>query len=103
MCECFRPFSAGTRRCIGQNMGYRVTRALLAKKAWKLDWELVNGDNFDWERDIRLYATYFRPEFRPATGCRMSLRRPLPRRGRNLSRFGRWMNRGIVVESAGRC
>lgn len=61
--ECFRPFSAGTRSCIGQNMGYRQARALLAKMAWKLDWEVVNADEFEWERDIRLYATWHRPPF----------------------------------------
>ncbi|KAI1738094.1 cytochrome P450 [Xylaria scruposa] len=62
--ECFRPFSAGTRSCIGQNMGYRQARVLLAKMAWKLDWEIVNADEFDWQRDLRLYATYHRPPFR---------------------------------------
>jgi hypothetical protein len=45
-------------------MGYRQARVLLAKMAWKLDWEIVNADEFDWERDIRLYATYTRPIFR---------------------------------------
>ena len=62
--ECFRPFSAGTRSCIGQNMGYRQARVLLARMAWKLDWEIVNADQFDWNRDLRLYATYIRPTFR---------------------------------------
>lgn len=64
MHECFRPFSAGTRSCIGQNMGYRQARVLLAKMAWKLDWEIVNAHEFDWRRDLRLYATYLRPTFR---------------------------------------
>nr|CDP31274.1 Putative cytochrome P450 E-class, group I [Podospora anserina S mat+] len=59
--ECFRPFSAGTRSCIGQNMGYRQARILFAKMAWKLDWEVVNPHEFHWERDLRLYATWVRP------------------------------------------
>ncbi|KLU82006.1 isotrichodermin C-15 hydroxylase [Magnaporthiopsis poae ATCC 64411] len=64
MREHFRPFSVGNRNCIGQNMAYRQARVLMAKMAWKLDWELVNGDEFDWQRDLRLYATYTRPEYR---------------------------------------
>ncbi|KAK1996637.1 cytochrome P450 [Colletotrichum falcatum] len=62
--ECFRPFSAGTRSCIGQNMGYRQARVLLAKMAWKLDWKITNADELDWHRDLRLYASYFRPAYR---------------------------------------
>lgn len=45
-------------------MGYRQVRVLLAKMAWKLDWELVNGDEFDRERDLKLYASYIRPDFK---------------------------------------
>lgn len=59
--EAFRPFSMGPRSCIGQNVGYRQARVLLAKMVWKLDWELVNADSINWERDLRLYAVWMRP------------------------------------------
>ncbi|KAI1746168.1 cytochrome P450 [Xylaria scruposa] len=57
----FKPFSMGPRGCIGQNMGYLQARLVLAKMAWRLDWEHANAGEVDWERDTRLYAIWEKP------------------------------------------
>ncbi|KAI0194231.1 cytochrome P450 [Astrocystis sublimbata] len=57
----FKPFSMGPRGCIGQNMGYLQGRILLAKMAWRLDWEHANAGEVDWERDVKLFAIWEKP------------------------------------------
>lgn len=42
-------------------MGLLQGRLLFAKMAWKLDWEYVNSGEFDWERNIKLYALWEKP------------------------------------------
>ena len=59
--ETFRPFSAGTRSCIGQPIAGRQARLLFAKMVWRTDWELLNGNEIDWEGDLRMYSIWKRP------------------------------------------
>lgn len=39
----FKPFSAGTRDCIGKNLAYAEMRTFIAKVTLRFDWELVPG------------------------------------------------------------
>ncbi|PWY66106.1 cytochrome P450 [Aspergillus heteromorphus CBS 117.55] len=48
-----KPFSLGPRGCLGVNLAYMEMRISLAKLAWKFDWELVNAEQLDWERELR--------------------------------------------------
>ncbi|KAF4124350.1 Cytochrome P450 [Geosmithia morbida] len=57
----FRPFSVGSRNCLGQAMAYVVLRVMFAKLCWKFQWELVNRDEMDWDRDLRLYIVWKKP------------------------------------------
>lgn len=61
--EAFQPFSLGPRACIGINLAYLESRVILAKMAWKYDWELVTKD-VDWYRDSRLYLLWKKPDMR---------------------------------------
>lgn len=58
----FRPFSAGSRNCLGQAMAYLVLRVMFAKLCWKFDWELLNRDEVSWDRDLRLYMVWQKPK-----------------------------------------
>jgi len=60
--KAFFPFSAGPRGCPGHNAAYMQLRLALAKIVWTFDMELTNGDTVDWDRDLRLYAIWSRPE-----------------------------------------
>lgn len=62
--SAFRPFSIGSRNCIGQAMAYVVLRIMVAKLCWKLDWELVNRNDVDWDRDLRVYMVWQKPSVR---------------------------------------
>ncbi|KAI1116690.1 cytochrome P450 [Nemania sp. NC0429] len=56
----FRPFSVGSRNCLGQAMAYVVMRNMFGKLCWRLDWDLVNTD-VEWDRDLRLYMIWHKP------------------------------------------
>lgn len=43
-------------------MAYLVMRVVFAKLCWKFDWEVMNGDTVDWDRDLRLYIVWQKPE-----------------------------------------
>ncbi|KAK3988256.1 cytochrome P450 [Cladorrhinum sp. PSN332] len=58
----FKPFSVGSRNCLGQAMAYLVLRIIIAKLCWKFDWELLNKDELDWDRDLRLYVVWLKPK-----------------------------------------
>ncbi|KAK1701965.1 cytochrome P450 [Colletotrichum lupini] len=58
----FRPFSAGSRNCLGQAMAYLVLRIMFAKLCWKFQWELLNKNEMDWDRDLRLYIVWQKPK-----------------------------------------
>ncbi|KFY06587.1 hypothetical protein V492_07927 [Pseudogymnoascus sp. VKM F-4246] len=49
-----RPFSLGSRSCLGMRLAYLESRILLAKLVYTFDWELGNGADIDWYRDIKL-------------------------------------------------
>ncbi|KAH7329712.1 cytochrome P450, partial [Stachybotrys elegans] len=57
----FRPFSVGSRNCIGQAVAYVVLRIAFAKLCWSYDWEMVNQDTVDWDRDLRVYMVWSKP------------------------------------------
>ncbi|KAJ5889437.1 cytochrome P450 [Penicillium tannophilum] len=57
-----RPFSLGTRSCLGMRLAYLESRILLAKLAYTFDWELTNGEQIDWYRDIRLQGFLTLPD-----------------------------------------
>lgn len=48
----FRPFLLGTRACIGRQMALQTLRLVLANLALRYDFEMVNRDDFVWERDV---------------------------------------------------
>ncbi|EXL65012.1 hypothetical protein FOPG_18745 [Fusarium oxysporum f. sp. conglutinans race 2 54008] len=58
----FQPFSMGTRKCLGFVTADRQARTVLAKLVWKFDWVLTNSDEFDWERDLKVYQVTVRPK-----------------------------------------
>ncbi|KAJ0166068.1 Isotrichodermin C-15 hydroxylase [Colletotrichum tanaceti] len=58
----FRPFSAGSRNCLGQAMAYVVLRIMFAKLVWSFKWDLLNKDEMDWDRDLRLYIVWQKPK-----------------------------------------
>ncbi|TID15340.1 putative secreted glycosidase [Venturia nashicola] len=45
--DVFKPFSAGPRNCVGQNLAYAEMKLILAKIVFNFDLELVGGD-VDW-------------------------------------------------------
>ena len=59
----FQPFSRGPRACLGINLAYLEARIILAKMAWYLRWELVDG-GVDWNRDARLFTLWKNPDLR---------------------------------------
>lgn len=59
--SAFRPFSAGSRNCLGQAMAYIVLRIFFAKLCWSFDWELANRGQVNWDRDLRLYIIWQKP------------------------------------------
>ncbi|KAK4180645.1 cytochrome P450 [Triangularia setosa] len=60
--SAFKPFSAGSRNCLGQAMAYLALRIMIAKLCWKFDWELLNKDEMEWDRDLRLYIVWQKPK-----------------------------------------
>ncbi|KAH6683997.1 cytochrome P450 monooxygenase-like protein [Halenospora varia] len=67
-----RPFSLGSRSCLGMRLAYLEARIILAKLVYKFDWELKNGKDIDWYRDIKLEGFLTLPElwvtFKPVHG-----------------------------------
>lgn len=45
--QASRPFSTGPRNCVGMNLAYMEWRMLLARLAWRFDWELCSPDHGD--------------------------------------------------------
>ncbi|QPG96708.1 hypothetical protein C2857_005056 [Epichloe festucae Fl1] len=62
--SAFRPFSIGSRNCIGQAVAYTVLRVMIARLCWRFDWRLANGDEVDWDRDLRVYMVWQKPPVR---------------------------------------
>lgn len=62
--SAFRPFSVGSRNCLGQMMAYLVLRIIVAKLCWRFDWEMVNRAQVDWDRDLRLFMIWRKPPVR---------------------------------------
>ncbi|RGP81044.1 hypothetical protein FLONG3_833 [Fusarium longipes] len=59
--EASRPFSLGSRGCLGINLAYLETRVTMASLVYVYDWELVNTD-LDWNSEVRFYASWQRPK-----------------------------------------
>ncbi|KAK7721994.1 hypothetical protein SLS63_009274 [Diaporthe eres] len=65
--NAFRPFLQGTRACIGKQMALQTLRLVLANLAFRYDMDMVNKDQFVWERDVPsslVWTNYSRVEVR---------------------------------------
>ncbi|KAG6008149.1 hypothetical protein E4U21_004906 [Claviceps maximensis] len=47
----YRPFLIGSRACIGRHMAQQSIRLIVAGLLWRYDFELLDRDQFVWERD----------------------------------------------------
>jgi len=61
--DASRPFSLGSRACLGVNLAYMEMRVVLARLAWEFDWELKSKE-LNWERDSKLVVLWKKPELR---------------------------------------
>jgi hypothetical protein len=43
-------------------MAYVVLRNIFAKLLWNFDMELVNRNKVDWDRDLRVYMVWHKPD-----------------------------------------
>jgi cytochrome P450 len=59
--EASRPFSLGSRGCLGVNLAYLEARVTLASLVYAFDWELVNTE-VNWNSEIRFYTTWQKPK-----------------------------------------
>lgn len=55
----FRPFSVGTRDCIGKNLAYSQMRVFVARLTMRFDWELLSGQE-DWLRSQRVASGWMK-------------------------------------------
>ncbi|KAI1259181.1 cytochrome P450 [Xylariaceae sp. FL1019] len=62
--KAFIPFSMGPRGCPGYHSAFMQARMLWATILWTYDFELLNGDTLDWERDTKMYSMWVLPEVR---------------------------------------
>ncbi|KAJ6443378.1 benzoate 4-monooxygenase cytochrome P450 [Purpureocillium lavendulum] len=58
--DACRPFSLGTRNCIGQNLAWMEMRITLAKLLYMFDLELANPD-LDWHGESRMHSLWENP------------------------------------------
>lgn len=57
-----KPFSAGTRDCIGKNLAYSELRLILSKLLFHFDWEVAPGQE-DWHAKCKaLSGTWEKPD-----------------------------------------
>jgi cytochrome P450 len=68
--EAFNPFSQGPRGCPGVAITYMEAKIFLARFLWTFDIELINKKEIDWERDIRVFTIWVRPEMYVKLSCR---------------------------------
>ncbi|KAL0937409.1 cytochrome P40 monooxygenase [Colletotrichum truncatum] len=62
--EASQPFSLGPRVCLGINLAYNELRLLLARLAWEHEWQLVDENNLDWEKNSKFQALWVLPQVR---------------------------------------
>lgn len=65
--DASKPFSLGSRVCIGINLAYMELRIILAKMVYHFDWELVKGPEGTeraWDRDCRQYTLWDKPSLK---------------------------------------
>ncbi|KAI0470522.1 cytochrome P450 [Xylariaceae sp. FL0804] len=62
--KAFMPFSLGPRGCPGYYSAFMQARMMWATIIWSYDFELLNGDALDWERDTKMYSMWVLPEVR---------------------------------------
>ncbi|UNI15681.1 hypothetical protein JDV02_002192 [Purpureocillium takamizusanense] len=58
--DACRPFSLGTRNCIGQNLAWMEMRMTLVKLLYAFDFELVNP-KLDWHGESRMHSLWEKP------------------------------------------
>jgi cytochrome P450 len=56
--DAYKPFSSGARTCLGREMALQALRLTVAKLAFRYDFEMVNRDDFVWERDAGSAALF---------------------------------------------
>ncbi|RYP10844.1 hypothetical protein DL764_000396 [Monosporascus ibericus] len=58
----FWPFSQGPRMCPGRESAWVQTKLFIAKVVWNFDLEMVPGQDYDWERDMKHYSMWQKPD-----------------------------------------
>jgi len=61
--EASKPFSSGSRACLGINLAYMEMRICLVVLVWHFDWELVSKE-LDLNRDAMMRMLWDKPELR---------------------------------------
>ena len=56
----FRPFSSGTRNCIGQNLAWAELRLIVVKLLWNFDWKLSSQtvESGNWLNNQKTYVLW---------------------------------------------
>lgn len=61
--DAFRPFSFGTRDCIGKNLAYSELRVIICRLLYRFDFALAPGQE-DWLERARVFIVWDKPEIR---------------------------------------
>ncbi|RYP39196.1 hypothetical protein DL767_002304 [Monosporascus sp. MG133] len=56
------PFSQGPRMCLSRESAWVLTKLSIAKVVWSFGLEMAPGQDFDWERDMKHYSMWQKPE-----------------------------------------
>lgn len=54
----YQPFLIGSRACIGRHMAQQSIRLVMARLVWRYDVEMLNREDFIWERDAASSLIY---------------------------------------------
>lgn len=57
---CFRPFSYGTRDCLGKNLAYSELRVIISRILFRFDYELEPGQE-DWVEKAPIFVVWEKP------------------------------------------
>lgn len=61
--DSFRPFSFGTRDCIGKNLAYAELRLTVCRLLYRFDYALEPGQE-GWSDQSRVFVVWEKPELR---------------------------------------